>query len=208
MPEKVRTLQILVRNQALTPDDLLALIEARRVAILPYLDRFTLSELGSVKILRNESFAHELKTDNPHITGDEKFSLRTQGIFRAQPWKEIQRFLGTGYQPGNGGVAVPNGIAVVWGLTRAGEWMLAEVHYHGEAGYKWRGYERAHTVHIRVVELVDVLQRTKETPEKILKALGEEVRAWVNHRRGLYNAAKALGDRISNEDMLFDLIDR
>jgi hypothetical protein len=107
-----------------------------------------------------------------------------------------------------GGVAVPNGIAVVWGLTRAGEWMLAEVHYHGEAGYKWRGYERAHTVHIRVVELVDVLQRTKETPEKILKALGEEVRAWVNHRRGLYNAAKALGDRISNEDMLFDLIDR
>jgi len=90
-------LEVFVRKNQLADEEWFGLIEARRELIKPHLDSFTLPELGSFECMRSEvSFTHELRLDVSTTTGDERFSLKTQGIFRIQPWSAVERIPNSG----------------------------------------------------------------------------------------------------------------
>jgi len=200
-------LKLLVRKSQLTNKDWIALVEARQKFIKPHLDSFTLIMLGQLECLRMEHYQHDLALDGPSIQSPEGFSLETQGIFRIQPFDAIEYFPNTGHRPGRGGIAVPDGIKRIWGLTRAGSWVVAKVSFVGQAGYKERGRERATNVEIRPFDLAGMIAETKESPQRIFTELGMAVKRWEERRRQLHNEARRLCDQFEIEAYMLSLID-
>ena len=94
----------------------------------------------------------------------------------------------------------------VWGLTRDALWVLAEVTFTGDVGYKRRGYEKAQTVDIQESDLITIVDATKSGPEEIWKKLGEAIKGWVRFREGLYYQAFELGRVIEPEELMLSLI--
>lgn len=197
------TLELLVRNTPLKEPDWLMLVEARRALIKPHLDSFTLPELGALECLEIGSHRHEIRLGGPEVTGNPDFSLKTQGIFDA-PYSGRVSIPGSGYQ--NPGGSCPDGSLQIWGLTRKGLWILAEVFFHGEAGYKDRGYERAHTVNIKEADLPTILAKTKQQPRHLWNRLADAVHGWVRAREGLYRQAQHIQRTIQLEQFVLEQV--
>lgn len=183
----------------------LSLIEARRELIKPHLDSFTLSELGSFEWLMAESrFGHSLRLDVPTLTGDERFSLKTQGIFSLQSY--VERIPDKDHHPAFGPIRCSNGIKRAWGLTRSGLWALVTISFADEAGYKGRGYERAKTVDIVEIDLSTIFTETKVKPEQMWRDLGVAVKKFTQHREMLYNQARSLALMIEVEETMLRFV--
>lgn len=201
------SLEILVRNGPLNEGDWLGLVAARRNLIVPHLDKFTLSELGELKCIRSEEgHYHEILRDNPKVRGDNRFSLKTQGIFQ-QAWKAIEQ------DPQDmvniypaGVVNLAGGTIVVWGLTRDGAWIVAHIAYVAELGYKSRLRHRAELIDIDKVDLLTLISLTREEPRKIWQLLGEAVKRWRENRKMLYEHARYIAGMVETEELVVDLI--
>ncbi len=199
-------MEILGRKQSISEEEWVALIEARRDLIKPHLDKFTLTELRNIQCLRSEvSFSHAVRNDSPKVSGDEEFSLNTQGIFDNPRSAEI-RIPNSGFRPGPHGLATPNGKLQIWGLARSGQWVLVTVNFVGEAGYKDRGYERATEVLIVSTTIETIINQTKENPLEIWKTLGQAIKNFAEHRLALYEATEALAQKIEIEETMMSLI--
>ena len=200
-------LEVFVRKNQLIDEEWFGLIEARRELIKPHLDSFTLPELGTLECMRSEtSFTHMLRLDIATTIGDERFSLKTQGILRIQPWSAVERIPNSGHRPPPGGVNCPDGTMRVWGLTRSGLWVLVTIGFVGENGYKDRGYERARTVEIVETDLPAIATKTKEKPQRMWKELGKVIKGFAEHRKSLYNQALNLAQMVEVEELAFSLI--
>ena len=92
---------------------------------------------------------------------------------------------------------------ILWGLSRAAEWLTAEMAFKQESGYKGRGLERATSIKINRVSLKVMLETTKEKPENVWLRLGKEVEKWENQRRYLYERIKDLHDGIIVEEKVY-----
>jgi hypothetical protein len=201
---------LLCRKNPLSDEEWYRLIEARRSLIKPHLDSFTLRELGEVKCLEQEgpNRLHSLQVGflPEVVTGDERFSLRTQGIFY-HPWSGDQK-IPVDYRPSPSEEArlYPGGIKYIWGLTRKGLWILAEVKFRHEAGYKGRGYERALTVDIQELDLPTIVARTRSKPEEIWRVLGEAIKEYTRFRERLYYEALELRRVIEVEELMLSCI--
>ena len=163
---------------------LLEAIEHRRESIRPYLGTFTfLGCLGDLPLLRdNGNPNHGFKFDNPAIDPDgTKGALNSsaKGIFFAQPREKVPYVDGTGFVSSIGGFSCPNGVILVWGLSLANEWILAQVSFSGEENdlCKGSGYERAKEVKIRVVDLDAMIRSVGIKPEEALKELDDALRS-------------------------------
>jgi hypothetical protein len=200
-------LRMLVRQSPLTVEEWYTLIELRRQRMKPFLDMFTLPELGALKCLKMESGLHGLGDRLIATVGDERFSLKTQGIFCSQPRSAVDRVKNSGYREGFGGINVPDGTMRVWGLIRSGHWVLVTIDFVGEPGYKDRGYERATGVDIVESSLPAILEWTKENPEEILRALGQVIKTWTERRREMYEQMEALAFSVRADEMILSLID-
>lgn len=171
------------------------LIEARRALIKPYLDTFTLPDLGSLRCLKNEADSpdpslHTLAADNPIIglTG-EPFSLKTQGIFRqAQP--KIAKF--------------PDNIKRIWGLARSGEWLLAEVEIEKDIVNNVN-YERALRVKIYEQTLEVIMFGLGVSYTDMWYELNESVRGWLRLRKKMYEDILEISRIIETEELLLSL---
>lgn len=206
LPRQKRAFALLVRQEPPTDEEWLELLEARRVLIRPHFDSFTLPTLGHLECLYNEMpFTHRLPNDAPTLTGDEGFSLETQGIFCA-PHLARKTIPESGWQPGPGGSACPDGTLYIWGLTRKGQWILAKVVFKGKAGYKERGYEKAQTVDIRESTLPEIVAQTKTTPYQIWLEIGQVIKDWAKFRRGLYECALGIADQVETEEDMLALV--
>jgi len=206
MPSTKR-LEVFVRKNQLADEEWFGLIEARRELVKPHLDSFTLPELGALECMRSElSFTHMLRWDVSTSTGDERFSLKTQGIFRMQPWSAVERIPNSGYRPPPGGVNCPDGTMRVWGLTRSGLLVLVTIGFVGENGYKDRGYERARTVEIIEADLSTIAAKTKEKPQRMWEELGKAIKSFAEHRKSLYNQALNLARMVEIEELAFSLV--
>ena len=207
MTPSTRGLSALVRQSPLTNEDWFNLVEARRELIKPYLDSFTLPELGSLKCLRSElSFAHSLRHDAPKCSGDQRLSLATQGIFCEQPYGAIEKIPNSGYCAPPGGVSCPSGTKLIWGLTRTNLWVLARICFVGESGYKERGYERAQTVEISESNPVEIAARTKEKLERMWEELGKAIKEWAQRRKQLCDEAANLSMMVGIEELALSKI--
>ena len=201
-------LEKLVRKKKLTNDEWLEMIEARRELIKPHLNSFTLPELGKLECVKSEGHhLHNLYLDLG-CESEGKFSLKTQGIFRLQPYQAVEKFPDTGHRPGPGGCPVPNSLKKVWGLTRAGQWLLVTIHCIGIPGYKGRGREQA--VHIEFLEsdLRNIVKLAKVKPQDILHELGDVICKFAEQRERLYEHAHNLAQMIRIEELALRLIDR
>lgn len=193
-------LRILVRKKQIKKEEWLKLIEARRLFIKDYFNKFTLPELGSLECLESDTYYHELNIDGPEvISGDKKLSLKMQGIFYRQPWGKTKY----DHNPSHG---FPDGTLQIWGLTRLGSWITVEVNFAGEAGYKHRGYQKAKTVKIERTNLVTIISRTGEKPIEIWRKLGEAVEEWTERCKKLHERALEIREIIKTEDKALSLI--
>lgn len=202
-------LEKLVRQDQLDDQDWFELIEERLALIKPHLSTFSLSELGELECLRSEgSFTHALRYDDPTLDGDRKFSLKTRGIFRSQHFSDVGHFPNSGYQPGrtSGYIACPDGIMMVWGLTDSGLWVIVEIAFSGEPGYKDRGYERATSVTIKEAGLQAIISQTKDKPQTIWNELGEAIQVWTESRKSLYHQALEINRAVQLEELTLSLI--
>lgn len=197
-------LEVFVRKNQLADEEWFGLIEARRELIKPHLDSFTLPELGMLECMQSEGINHALSLDISTSTGDPRFSLKTQGLFRMQAWSAVERIPNSGYRPAD--FSCPDGTMRVWGLTRSGLWVLVTIGFLGEGGYKGRGYERARTVEIVETDLPTIATKTKERPQRMWQQLGEVVRGFAEHRKFLYNQALNLARIVEIEELAFSLI--
>lgn len=196
-----KALEMFARVSKLSGDDWLALLQARRDFIKPYLDSFALQELGSLNCLKSENHTHAINDNFPQLTGDPRFSLKTQGIFRAQAWGNMER----GSRPsGLSGCFefYPSGSMHIWGLTRGGLWVLAKLDFVGELGYKRRGYENATFLNIVEADLPTILEKTKEDAQTIWEELGLAVQQWAKRRRELYDQALGCARMVEIEEMM------
>lgn len=199
-------LEVFVRKDQFADEEWFGLIEARRELIKPHLDSFTLPELGSLECMWSESrFMHMLRLDVSTSTGDERFSLKTQGIFHVQSWSAVERITNSGYYL-PAGVNYSGGTKRVWGLTRSGLWTLVTIGFVDEVGYKGRGYERARTVEIVEADLPTIATKTKEKPQRMWEELGKVIKDFAEHRKSLYDQALNIARMVEIEELAFSLV--
>lgn len=193
----------LSREEPLTYDEWLEIIENRRKSIESHLSTFQLTKLGNMNCLRDYGeYRHILWGDNPAVVDSGGYSLDIQGIFYEQPWKKAQRVPGSGFRAANG-TWYNDGTLLIWGLSRKGAWILAEVAFAGEPGFEKQGRERAKTVKIGEINLPDMIAATGEEPENILKKLNRAVMEWEKYREAEFHEVQRLArDAERQEDEL------
>ncbi len=198
-------LDILLRQTPLTHEELLGVIEAHRVHIRPYLFVFHLDALGDVECLRTEAvYQHTPRQDNPAVVASEWLSLDTRGIFKVQPWKHIQR---TPSQCTVEGVKVPDdGTLLIWGLTKDAKWVLIEITFVGQPGYKNRGYEKATVITIKETDVAAILAKTGEDPQRILETLCKAMQKCAEHCEQLHAATSRVAQIIQTQNAAIALI--
>lgn len=199
-----------LRNTPLSAQEWCQLIEARASSIKPYLDSFTLSTLGKLECLGPSAvFRHSLVKDAPVVSneGDSSVSLETQGIFVC-PESGVQYSgdVSKGYFSSAAGVSCPGGAKYIWGLTRAGLWILTGVTFRGTPGSDGRGYEKAEEVHIRQASIPLILNMTKSRPQEMWNTLGQAVIRWEQDRAKWYVQAQRLGQGMREQDFALSLI--
>ena len=200
-------LETFIREKQLTDKEWLDLIETRREIIKPHLDSLLLTDLGSLACMQSSiNFNHHLRQDVSTSRGDERFSLKTKGIFGKQPWKAVNRIPNSGYRPGPGYINIPDGTMQVWGLTHSGLWVLVTVDFVGESGYKDRGYERATTVKVVETSLPLLVFETKEEPKVIWEEIGKTIKRWAEDRKNLYHQARDFAQVVEAEEFTLSLL--
>ncbi|MDO8495649.1 MAG: hypothetical protein Q7S32_04030, partial [bacterium] len=130
-------LELLIREEQLTDEQWRDLVTARRSLVRPFLDSFTLPELCALRCVMIGGHESEIGSCS-RVTGNNRFSLKTQGIFGVISKESIP---GSGYQSGPGERACPDGVMKIWGLTRGDYWILVTIDLGGTAGWKGRGQE-------------------------------------------------------------------
>lgn len=204
MPD-INGIEMLVRKKQLTEDEWCKLLECRRSLIKPHLKSFTLPALGDLKCMQTENSTHELSMDAPWLTGDRRFTLKTQGIFHRSR-SSIVEISNSGFRASSGGCDCPDGTMYIWGLSRKGEWILAKVKFTGESGYKERGCQRAFELDIHEADIQVIIETTKSKSGEIWKVLGESISNWVAFRKELYNDAASVLRIVQIEEMALSLI--
>lgn len=203
-----------LRNTPLNAQEWCKLIEARSSCIRPHLNSFTLSTLGRLMFLGPSRssmyrYSHSLEDDAPVVSneGDISVSLETQGIF-ACPESGIQysEDVSKGYFALAGGVRCPGGVKYIWGLTRDGRWILAEVTFRGTQGSNFLGYEKAEKVHIGPASIPLILSITRSRPQEMWHTLGQAVTQWEYDRARRYTQAQKLGQEVREQDFAVSLI--
>ena len=194
--------ELLIREGQLTDKRWRDLVEARRKLVKPFLDSLTLPELGALRCLKTEHYEHELSLSGT-VTGDDRFSFKTQGIFGVASRKSIP---GSGYQAPPGGRSCPDGTMKIWGLTRGGLWILVTASYAGTYGWKGRGQELAQTIEVQEADLDTILAKTGAKPQYIWEEIGEAVKGWLKRSAILYGRVVQLAERVKAEETIVWLI--
>lgn len=203
-----KAMKILVRDSQFNYGEWPALLESRRVLAKQLLSSGDLPTLGELVCLRHEWFRHSISTDFSLNFNTAVEVLGTKGIFKIQPWESFEYVPNSGYQPGLGGLQCRDGLKRAWGLTSSNEWVVVEIRFVGQSGYKGRGYERAVEVKIIKVDLGEMLAQTIVNPRAVWDALGEAIRVWEKHRRDLYESAANIAKIAEAEDsMLFAVLE-
>ena len=183
-----KSFRLFFRGRPITTEDWCFAIEACRELIMPHLGTFGLPELRTLHCLADGTSTHDLGKDAVVVSGDNRFSLITPGIFCKQNFSAVERITGSGFTTSTR-CNYSNGTLRIWGLTESGLWVLVTVGFIGESGYKDRGYEKAKTVNIIEASLPDIIAATKEHPQKVWKGLYTAINNWTAHRKELYEQA-------------------
>ena len=195
-------LKVLLRKTRLRRSDWHRLLEARRKMIRPFLNKFTLTELGSMKLIPH-AFSPEQIYGNPLVTGDEGLSLKTQGIFYAQPHDKINN--------GDGKFlySVPGkGTFLVWGISRSGEWILAEMELDSYCYDLKHNHFACAVTAIRMTksDVATIVRKTGGNPLYMLKDIDRSIKGLTNVRGQLYEQALELVRVIEAEETAISLI--
>lgn len=201
-----RGAELLLRNTPLGSEEWRILIESRRGLLKDYLDRFTLQRLEEVECLRQESHHHSIGNDSPKVEADPGFNLASQGIF-VETYSTYHRRESPSVRVGVTQTTTTGGIVHLWGLSRKAEWLIIEVRFTREPGYKDRGYDRATMVTIKAATLDEILGISRTGRESVWAKLGEAVASMVEQRRRLYVEAERLLAIIKAQNAAVDHID-
>lgn len=196
-PNKQRTShEILEDKQTLSPTDWADLLEARRRLMKSPLKAMKLHDLDSVSLLEGrDGTYHSIFEDRPRLVRG-SLPLGTLGIFGSnQGYSEHLR-------------DIPHGRIYrwyAWALSKNGHWLLAATDIRATK-VRSRFEEKALRVEIRRVQMNELLERSRCTPENILKVLGKAVKEWYQHRLELVAPAFKAAMVIQKDEELLSRI--
>jgi hypothetical protein len=200
---EVPALEALVPRRELSQEEERQLIEDRRKLICHDLRSMNLPQLGNIDCLHSEN-SHMTELGFGPACASSGLSLRTRGIFGLQPESAIQYEPNSGFRPGPGGVARPNGTKWLWGLTEDNDWAVVSIDFVGEAGSKDRGRERATVIAIERCSLEQLLEITKTPAQCVWRKLSQQVKQYVADQYQAYQRALQLANVVDVENLVYD----
>lgn len=206
-------LRILARQDALTENDLLRLLEERRLMLKKHLRDMTLKTLGELPFISDYFGDNTLKrySETLRLEGDGRFNLETRGIF---PLGDDGRLMITSIKYNetqvSGGQTLVGQRKSFWGLTRDGEW----IHVDAFISRHTQQYEaRGRHVQVACAESVSITEKSAEELSrlglsllKVWGRLGKAVKDWERHRESLLYDASELARVVRAEEDLIDVI--
>lgn len=201
-------LDILARQNKLTHEDWIELIEARLQKIKSSIRDMNPLSIGRMKIIHDYFGTHSIMDDNPEVIG--KFDLETRGIF---PCDRVPISITTEYHRKNGQGAAIAATEKFWGYTRNGKWISIELYTTNErVQYKHpdRTERRAYAKKITIMEstFTDICVFTEREPEYFWKRFGEVIKAWSEQREFLYDQSQKLAREVEFEEILLGRISK
>ena len=205
-------LQILARQNPLTDQEWLALVEARRRLLLEHLKDITLKQLGDVEFYSaNTGGNFKLGSDSQILLyggqGNVKYNLRTRGIFPESNGNVVAKTVYVHLEDNN----PTNSTTYTWALTRCGAWIGIEIKCiciltpHPWKNRKMKS-EKVVGVKISELSLEDICKFCDRSPQHIWKTLGDSVRTWTKRRQNLFDEAKDLLETFDAEEQILDTI--
>jgi hypothetical protein len=191
--KKNKGLEILGRKGPITKEMWVELILARAELIKPFLENFTLEKLEDIRCVKKRDRMERIGQDGPMLLDSSvlrnKYSLRTQGIFNGE----------------SSGLPVfsQNGKKYIWGLTRDGKWIIAEIIIipgsNGEFAQRVNINEVSFT---KIVEHLSYFSNGKETEHlvSVWQYFGEIIFRWQKKSKKIADAVSSSADIIIAEE--------
>lgn len=167
---------MLLRQEQLTSDEWISLLEIVREELNPILDKFTLPRFGDLGCIHSEEDDdryHRIFDDSPEITNT-LLSLNTHGIAYFADFGRCVKIGETRLQP-------------AWGLTKSGEWVVITAMVRLIAS-KRVGFtrEKVEDVCIYPHTLGDMLRLTQIKPLSVWRSIFLEISTWDARRLKSY----------------------
>lgn len=183
---------LLLRTDPLGHEEWMQLLESRRLLLKQHLDKFSLERLGEIECLSSESHYHKINQDHPEVVAEADLDLDTQGIFgRGETTFEQVKVPSAPWSGWGPETETLGGVVNLWGLSRKGEWLVIQVEFKREPGYKNRGNDRAVRVTAKTTT-VSELAEVALSPQYVWDQLGQTVAQWTEQRLRLYLQANEL----------------
>ena len=234
MKTNLKGLAILARQNPLTENDWLSLLEERRDLLKPHMRNMSLKTLGDLKIVhddinRGAGNGRTLRMgalvgktlDRPpynqylnpeelkNVTGGPRFSLDTRGIFAND---EI--FYNGHYHwdfiREHDTLPATGQIIRFWGLTRDSDWIKAECLTEVASPMRKDDDEkRVRVKHLTITESnpQEICQFCHVTLRWLWEQLGDTVEAWFKHRQEILAQTNTLVSMIRQEKSLISIIE-
>ena len=207
------TLERLIRTSPLGLDDWFGILEEMRVQLRPLFEDFSLPKLSETSFLNDSRFG-ELKD----FEGGAGLSGETQGIY-GRGYNSHQRHGRFSVNPhdwqdnrtvtyranlASGFPRLPErarAVLYAWGLTRDAEWVLIQIAYRQESGYKDRRYDKALEGAVRRASLGQIMTYAKVKPIEIRERLLRQVDEREQRRRQQWGRLQNLQRMLQVEEM-------
>lgn len=194
--------------KGLCSEDVIGVLEYRRLSLQHLLKTFTLRNLGQTAFLEtnNSDLCHRIYEDKPEVISlNPSLSLETQGMFAGTPL--ARRTIYAQPQKLSTGIA-SDGVYRTFGIARSeAQWLFIETEFRF-LGLRFEGGEKAVTVRISESGISEILEKTNIHPQVIWTFISQEVMGWAEARKRLYKDALAVAGRMEDEDHLFAAIVR
>lgn len=191
-PFATRTLELLTRRTPLTSEEWFTLVGDLPDLYRSVLDCFDLPILGELPCLRGVHGNNRLRDGQPVCTGDERFSLLTQGIFERQAYSAAK--------------SAPRGTMLVWGLTCDRTWVITTVHFDDLTNGDGVMYQRARVIEIEESDLRTIVDQVKVEPTEIWRVFGHAIREVEKRQRQLHESAKLYADAFAFQEAVLSLL--
>ena len=211
-------LSALTRNEPLTQEDWLNLIEIRLGLMKEHLTEMHLQTLGDLKFVTGDCFSPLLRRYEPTLSEKSLFTLETKAIF---PTKNDSRYSEikitfTKFHRGKDDHKPPFAYAwtkTFWGFTECGNWITVDVYITRrdvQDPYKSDRYNieeyRAKKVTITKCDPLAICAHTQCSLQDIWEQLEFAVKRWCGYKESAYQDAKRLVKIFEREEEALNTI--
>ncbi len=171
-------MELFVRKTPLTQAELVQMVEARAAQIKPHLDSIWLQKLVDYPCIRFDDlkFQRSLMDAGLEMSSFNIAHTMEQGIF------------------GQRGIDYTENVRKFWGLTRSGDFIIAEITFEICKDKKEGKYEKPKQVRVTTATVERICEELHIDPFSIWNELGFKIEDWARRLKEKYRNASCLRD--------------